>query len=150
MTLPKHLARLIDGLTYPALLVEHGKHGDDYHIATSRGGLMATFLAILKERMENGYISRPSVEPSYLRSGEVSTEQAEAMPEPYRTQALRTIQYNRSIRIEHRADVEAYDIAQKSVADSDGEAAFVVLWGRNDYEYERISIECPAVDGKKR
>jgi hypothetical protein len=103
---------------------------------------------VLKERLDPsyGYIQHPGPESEiYGLKEELPKEAAEALPEPYRKQALNVIKENAKSRAEWAEAVELFENAEKAVKTKDGNLAFLILEARRDHEYEGYTFEAPIV-----
>ena len=137
MTLSRYLKRALDGMKWPQVLVFHEKHAPVYYLIDGVEALGAAFVEVLKQRLDPkyGYIAKPDVGPYGLKP-ELTQQAAEALPSPYREQAIAVRHTNASRRAEHAEEIERYCVAKKAAKDGDGMAAYQVLSDRKDYEYE--------------
>jgi hypothetical protein len=137
--LPKYLKQQLDGMKWPTVLVFKDKHSNDYYLLKDVEALGRACLDVLKARLdpEYGYIRNPGPEKDiYGLQEELPKDAAEALPEPYRTQALKAIKYNAKKRAEWAEDLERYCMAKKALKEKDGMTAFMILHERRNYEYE--------------
>lgn len=146
--LPKYLKTQLANKKWPQLLILKDKHSTDYYLLEDQEALGRACLEILKARIDPkyGYIQAPGPESKiYGIKEELTQEAAEALPEPYRKQALQVRKDNDALRREWKEEVERYQMAKSALKDKDGMAAFLVLHARRDYEYEGFDFESPRV-----
>ncbi len=139
--LPKYLRRTVDGWTWPMLVVEHGKHDVSYSIASSIEEMWQLCSSIVQSRIKERWFAAPSATPYGLKK-ELSEAEAAALPEPYRTDAIKVRAHNRAARVEHDEEVAEWKRSQEASA-GDGVLAFLVLYDRGDHEYERVEFVIP-------
>lgn len=145
--LKKYTQKILDGKKWPQLLVFKDKHNSDYYLLEDQEALGRACLEVLKARLDPqyGYIHDPSKEKIYGLVEELTQEAAEALPEPYRTQALQARKNNERLRRDRDEEVEEYCTAKKALKEKDGMGAYLVLDRRKDYEYEGFEFVTPTV-----
>lgn len=131
------------------ILVDHGKHGDDYYDASTPEAKKAAALRIIEDRLGNNYIFDPSGPHFDAAKEKYESAQAEWL--------LIKAKFNHD-SVAHAAVKKAYDSAlsnwvyyrdsladfkraKKAVEEQDGNLAWQILMDRMDYEYEYVSIE---------
>ena len=142
--LPKYLQRM----DWPQLMIFTDKHSTSHYLCADQDALGRACLMVLKERLDPsyGYIQHPGPESEiYGLKEELPKEAAEALPEPYRKQALNVIKENAKSRAEWAEAVELFENAEKAVKTKDGNLAFLILEARRDHEYEGYTFEAPIV-----
>ena len=142
--LPKYVATQLSNKTFPLIIVWHDKHESMYYLAHNKYELGSIYLAILRQRIENNYINPPPSKPWEITNPELTEEAANALPEPYRQQALKDLKRNAAAWARHRDEVLRWEQVCEADADNNGELAYFILRDRNAYEYERISEERPS------
>ena len=146
--LPKFLQKTLSRMSWPQLLIFKDKHTTAYYLCKDQEAVGRACLVVLKERLhpQYGYIQHPGPESEiYGLKEELTQEAAEALPEPYREQALDVIADNARRRGAWREQVEAYESAKRAVTEQDGNLAFMILNDRRDWEYEGFDFEAPIV-----
>lgn len=141
--LKKYTQRLLDSRGWPQLLIFKDKHSNSYYLINDMEALGRACLEVLKSRLnpQYGYIYDPSKEKIYGLVDELTQEAAEALPEPYRAQALQARKNNERLRRDRDEEIEQYCAAKKALKEKDGMAAYLVLDRRKDYEYEGFEFE---------
>ena len=129
------------------ILIAKEKHETRYLDASTNEAFAKSALKILTERLERGWYLEPRPPKTNLL---LSKEEAEALPEPYRTQELK---YHKQHKIAHDAyqyELDWYNqMLQVTRAQDTGfttskypmPKAWALLADRLDYEYEEIRIE---------
>lgn len=124
------------------VLVEHGKHGEWYHDASTTEALHASALAILTERWEAGYYYYdPGDPPEY--DGLSKDERAALREQDEELGKRATAKWNRYVQDKRRWQHEKaeFERIKRAFEEKDGSLALECLENRSDYEYERIEIE---------
>lgn len=140
--LPKYLAKSIAGMSWPQILIEHGKHDREYWLLQTHFDLFKAASQIVKQRIDQGWIQEPDAQPYGLQE-EVSTEVLEKLPAQMQTEAKRAKAENERRRRDHAEDQRLWQLALLGL--TNGEAAWELLHSRSDYEYERIELVHPVV-----
>lgn len=123
------------------ILVETGKHEHRYFNATTEEQLYAAALKLLKERMHPryGYIQKPDKPRS--AGPAVTKEQASQLPDgKVKTMALRELDDYAREQLEYTDALAEYQEAERALRESDGKAAWEVIDGRRDHEYEEVRL----------
>jgi hypothetical protein len=144
----RYLQKQIDSMKWPQLLVLKDKHETDYYLCSDVAALGRACLAILKARTDpkHGYIQDPGPESEiYGLKKELTKEAAEALPDPYREEAIKVIKANARLRAAWKEEVENYETAKKALKEKDGMAAFAILHDRRDHEYEGFEFVRPII-----
>lgn len=124
---------------FPRVLVLKDKHATSYYLITDEAALFRAALQILQLRFEQQYIGDPgSIVEQF---DELSQEAAEALPEPYRKDALQRRRTNARLRKAHAEAVKQYQDAKKALAEGDGRLAYAIIDARRDHEYEDFELE---------
>lgn len=140
---------------WPQLMIFTDKHSTSHYLCENQDAVGRACLMVLKERLDPRYGDIQRNRTVYLHPGpeseiyglqeELSKEAAEALPEPYRKQALNVIKENAKRRAEWTQAVELFKNAKKAIKTKDGDLAFLILLARRDYEYEGYTFEAPIV-----
>jgi len=145
--LKKYTQKILDSKKWPQLLIFKDKHNSDYYLLEDQEALGRACLEVLKSRLDPqyGYIYDPSKEKIYGLVDELTQEAAEALPEPYRAQALQARKNNERLRRDRDEEIEQYCAAKKALKEKDGMGAYLILDSRKDHEYEGFEFETPRI-----
>lgn len=123
----------------PSVLVCHEKHTTPLWYIDSDAELFAVSLVILQNRLDEGWIVEPDGMP---KSPGMTLAQVEALPEgPIKDNARNTlVAYTNQLR-EHERDASEWTEIHRCLKEKDGRAAWRILQGRCDAEYERVELE---------
>lgn len=123
------------------ILVCQEKHGTPLYDIPDDEALFRTALFILKERVKDQWIVPPSEDEAPVSPG-MTREQAEALPEGSIKRSSQNLlkQYEEAMK-RHRKDLEEWASVEKALKEKDGKAAWSILQGRRDYEYEGVFLE---------
>lgn len=124
----------------PSVLVEHGKHGEYYWDATTKEKFRANCLAILKDRLDQGWYYYEPEEPTEP-TGLLTKEEIKELQQPYKGQAIQIYNNYQSRLRDYKLEKETWDELKEAIEKEDGGLAWGVLYDRSDYEYERVSLE---------
>ncbi len=134
--LEKKLNRIVD--KHSVMVVEE-KHATRIFDASSKEAIFRSSLILLKERMKSNSRFYCCPNDDYVNSykPELSQTQIDALPDGnIKNEALNQVKRYNKIKKSFDADIEEWLNINKAIVDKDGEAAFIILETRCDYEYE--------------
>lgn len=124
------------------ILIERGKHGDQYHDASTPEAVAASSLAILTERWEAGYYYYdPGPEPEWKGPGRADRDKLKELDkESWDSVQKRLKRFKNELRY-WQQDNDLYQRIKKAVETKDGGLAWECLYDRSDHEYEGVELE---------
>lgn len=143
-TLPKYMAKQLEAIEWPQLLICREKHTTDYYLLADIDALWTASLAILRDRVKNSWIVSPGDEPYGIQPGELPQDEISKLPAHYRKQAEVVVKANEERRLCHTQEVAEWKEVQQTLKENDGMAAYIILRDRNDNDGESFILQSPS------
>jgi hypothetical protein len=123
----------------PSVLVLREKHADRYFIVNNDEELFAAAVLVLRGRLKaNCYYTDPGPPPAGPDFGPADVDK---LPTSLREAAMSQFRRHEERLRSHAHDKQEWDDINLVCATADGRAAWRILQGRGDHEYEGVYVE---------
>ena len=130
------------------IIIFKEKHGDKIYFISTKEDLYNVSLYVLKERLENGYISDWGECP--LDNIDFNLDDIDALPKSLQDEAMKKLKYHNEKINSYEHNNKIYDLTLKAINENDGKLAYKVLNYRIDYNYEEFEIVEPITINSKK